>query len=95
MRPKMVAKTMFVHVFVRMRCSQTIGLRASCRPYARIRDSLARATACVVEMPFPVLAVGPLLYLLDTLLDTSLGVIPVVGTIPEFDSLGNTSPEFQ
>ena len=91
----MVAKTMFGHVFVRMRCSQTIGLRASCRPYARIRDSLARATACVDEMPFPVLAVGPLLYLLASLLETSLGVIPVVGTIPEFDSLGNTSPAFQ
>ena len=42
MRPKMVAKTMFEHVFVRMRCSQTIGLRASCRPYTRIRDTFAR-----------------------------------------------------
>ena len=78
---------MFGHVFVRMRCSQTIGLRASCRPYARIRDSLARATACVDEMPFMYLLSMPLLYLLASLLDTSLGVIPVVGTRPEFDSL--------
>ena len=74
-------------VFVRMRCSQTIGLRASCRPYARISDSLARATVCVEEMPFLYLLPMPLLYLLASLLDTSLGVIPVVGTRPEFDSL--------
>ena len=75
----MVAKTMFEHVFVRMRCSQTIGLRASCRPYARIRDSLARATACIDEMPLLYLLEMPSLYLLEmpslyllaTLLDTS------------------------
>ena len=67
----MVAKTVVGYVFVRMRCSQTIGLRASCRPYARSRDSLARATACVDEMPFLYLLEMPSLYLLATLLDTS------------------------
>ena len=52
-----------------VRCSQTIGLRASCRPYTRTCNGFARATACVEEMS--------LLYLLATLPDTSLGVIPV------------------
>jgi len=41
-----------------VRCSQTIGLRASCRPYTRTCNGFARATACVEEMS--------LLYLLAT-----------------------------
>jgi len=52
----MVAKTMFGHVFVRMRCSQTIGLRASCRPYARIRDSLRESFGLRGGDAVPVLA---------------------------------------
>ena len=49
--------------------------------------AFARASVCVEEMPFLYLLPMPLLYLLASLLDTSLGVIPVVGTRPEFDSL--------
>ena len=41
-----------------VRCSQTIGLRASCRPHTRTCNGFARATACVEEMS--------LLYLLAT-----------------------------
>ena len=52
--------------------------------------AFARASVCVEEMPFLYLLPMPLLSLLASLLDTSLvplGVIPVVGTRPEFDSL--------
>ena len=63
-----------------------------CRLHARIRDTFARASVCVEEMPFLYLLPMPLLYLLASLLDTSLGVIPVVGTSPEFDSLWEHQP---
>ena len=88
MRPNMVAK-MWPYGPSSSGCValQTICLRTHCRLHARIRDSLRESFGLRGGDAVPVLAETPLLYLLASLLDTSLEVIPVVGTRPEFDSL--------
>ena len=71
-----------------VRCSQTIGLRASCRPYTRTCNGFARATVCVEEMSLLYLLEMLLLYLLAAVceddLSQELTFITDVGGFAEF-----------